>query len=189
MNYLSRQRGLCLLIQVSLSFILFVTSAVVRAQSAIAAEEWAKLDRAYPLWKTIVGSQSYIHWFERQHTEIRELAESRTADGAIRVLNTFQKFRIDSQQSGTFKLNCSIQTASGSANAYKTDEIYWVDTLTGKVSGYSASISEDYIEFVVSTQYPQRAVINRQSGLIQIGDAKFPLLAQGTCVKAGPRQF
>lgn len=167
----------------------FITTTSTRAQSDIPAEERKALERAYPNWKVIVRSPSYADWLNSQPPGIQELADSRNPEGAIRLLNTFQRFRIESGQSGTFKLSCSLQSASGSPNAYKTDSVFWIDTLTSKVSGYPAIISDDYIEYVNDAKDRQRTIINRQTGSIQVGDSTFPVFAQGACNKVGPKQF
>ncbi len=159
------------------------------AQSEIPAVEWQMLEQAYPAWRMIVRSAAYATWLEAQPIEVRSLTDSRVAVDSIRLLNLFQRYRLTTNQDGTFRLTCTMQTASGNPNAPVTDEVIWVDLLTSKVSGFPAIISSDYIEYTVNSRDPAKTVINRQTGSMQISDSKFPLLAQGRCTKAGPRQF
>lgn len=159
------------------------------AQTEIAAVEWQKLEREYPAWRMIVQSAPYATWLDTQPIEVRSLTQSRVAADSIRLLNLFQRHRLTTNQDGTFRLTCTMQTASGNPNAPVTDEVIWVDLLTSKVSGFPAVISADYIEYTVDSRDPAKTVINRQTGSMQISDSKFPLLAQGRCLKAGPRQF
>ena len=166
---------------------LCVQSAI--AQSEIPAAEWQKLEQEYPAWRMIVRSAAYATWLEAQPIEVRSLTESSVAVDSIRLLNLFQRYRLITNQDGTFRLTCTMQTASGSPNAAVMDQVLWVDLLTSKVSGFPALISSDYIEYTVNSRDPAKTVINRQTGSMQISDSRFPLLAQGRCTKAGPRQF
>lgn len=155
----------------------------------IPAAEWQKLEQEYPAWSTIVRTTAYTSWLGEQPSEVRLLTESKEATDAIRLLNMFQRYRLSTSQEGTFRLTCTMQVASANPNSPISDEVIWVDLLTSKVSGIPARISNDYIEYTVNSRDPAKAVINRQTGSLQISDSKFPLLAQGRCTKAGPRQF
>ena len=180
--------GVKVFIQVA-SWAIILLSNSSFAQVGIPTEEWQKLEQEYPAWRTIVRSGSYVAWLEGQPIEVRSLAEGRVATDAIRLLNLFQRYRLGTNQEGTFRLTCTMQIASGNPNSPVTDEVIWVDLLTSKVSGFPAIISNDYIEYIVNSRDPAKTIINRQTGSLQVSDSKFPLLAQGRCAKAGPRQF
>lgn len=173
--------------RLTICMVLLSGAAISKAHAQDAEE--ALVGQAYPTWRSVVKSQQFSDWLIAQPSERQALAKSPAAVDAIRLLDDFQRYRLATSAPGIIRLLCHHEVPSGRPNAWKSDEVSWVDTVTSKVDGYPAQITSSSIEYTAPTKIPQRVYINRVTGFIRTSDAQFPVLTQGTCTIAGTPKF